>query len=420
MENSTLDMLILLSGEIVLVLTIAIWLLRKKNINLRLELAKILEKFNLLQRKYSEVTNVELSENSSTEVHTDPNSNIEEYIKKALIQSRANLDAANQSTQASDDPQQSLIAANSLRVSILEYELKVIANESSDDDQWPDLIDHYQALLPKIAPAEENIDAAHSAEQKEAENTEFMVLDEFENSNHALETEALEQELGESVMTTSANEINRLRSIMERQYDSIDQLKKSLDDFAGEAGADGSGNNEQMEFFKDKVQLLEHEQEQMAMCITVLDAENLRLKDIISQPQVADRSEMNNDLEADLVDDKQQDTSNDTVAALEKDLKETTNLVKNLLQTNKEQLQCITILESENDQLSLSLSEKNNSAGELTSADTGMESAGNKKLVELEQVKLELNAKIAEFELLEVDYTAVKQKYITLFQEKSA
>lgn len=420
MENSTLDMLILLSGEIVLVLTIAIWLLRKKNINLRLELAKILEKFNLLQRKYSEVTNVELSENSSTEVHTDPNSNIEEYIKKALIQSRANLDAANQSTQASDDPQRSLIAANSLRVSILEYELQVISNESSDDDQWPDLIDHYQALLPKIAPAEENIDAAHSAEQKEAESTEFMVLDEFENSNHALETKALEQELGESVMTTSANEINRLRSIMARQYDSIDQLKKSLDDFAGEAGADGSGNNEQMEFFRDKVQLLEHEQEQMAMCITVLDAENLRLKDIISQPQFADRSEMNNDLEADLADDKQQDTSNDNVAELEKDLKETTDLVKNLLQTNKEQLQCITILESENDQLSRSLSEKNNSAGELTSADTGMESAGNKNIVELEEVKLELNAKIAEFELLEVDYTAVKQKYITLFQEKSA
>lgn len=420
MENSTLDMLILLSGEIVLVLIIAVCLLRKKNINLRLELAKILEKFKLLQRKYAQVSNVESSENSSTEVHTDPNSNIEEYIKKALIQSRAKLDAVNQSTQASDDPQQTLIAANSLRVSILEYELQVIANESSDDDQWPDLIDHYQALLPRNVLAEENIDAAHSTEQEEAENTEFMMLEEFENANHALETEVLEQELGESIMTTSEDEINRLRTIMERQYDSIDQLKKSLDDFAGEAGADGSGNNQQMEFFRDKVQLLVHEQEQMAMCITVLDAENLRLKDIISQPQFADRSEMNNDPEAALAGDEPQDTSNDNVAALKKELKETTNLVKNLLQTNKEQLQCITILESENDQLSRSLLEKNNLAGDIASADTGRGSAGNENIVDLERVKLELTTKIAEFELLEVDYIAVKQKYITLSKEKSA
>jgi hypothetical protein len=297
-------------------------------------------------------------------------------------------------------------------------------------------------------------------------------------------SESAAQELDGTILVTSTDEINRLRKIMGRQYDSIDQLKKSLQDLGSESLSSQSGNKTQMEIFGNKVQLLQHEQEQMTMCINVLDRENQRLKEIISQTQdggkslgvllesqtvsedssspegrdlenelleaenliralsqtnkeqqaaikilesevqsLSDHSKEANASRLDIDDDGRQNTRNDDVETLKTELIDSTNTIKKLVQTNKEQSQCISILESESDAQNNSLIAKTDLTEDVMLSDAGADASEQKSaqienLVEFERVKSDLNAKIAEFELLEMDYLAVKQKYNTLSQEK--
>ena len=128
------------------------------------------------------------------------------------------------------------------------------------------------------------------------------------------------------------------------------------------------------------------------MCIDVLEKENLRLGEEILRYQSEEAV-------------SKEDLNNINVG--KKDAAQSQSIMEGLIQTNKEQLQCISILEDEISSL------KNNQSG----ASEGVQSERSASSEIIDELKYKLTDKDSEITTLREEYDTLKQKYTVISQK---
>lgn len=290
------------------------------------------------------------------------------------------------------------------RKNALNIERKASQKNPLDSDYWENLQRAYSRFVPEQAQEESPPREQDANEETPSEKT------------------AKADGIAEIALNKAASEeLSRLHNVINNQYDSIDALKSQLlaikDD---EALAEHPIISE----FNEQISRLLADQDQMAMCLKVLEGENERLSKRLVELEEQGGAE---------------------------DLEQAENLIRDLLRTNKEQLQCIATLESElemkheielgADQADLlvmlqktkqevkqlnqeklenlasldQLQREVESLRENVSSSTASGTDDEKKSLEKQ-----LHAKTAELELLREEYQSMHDKYIKLYQDKAS
>lgn len=303
-----------------------------------------------------------------------------------------------------EDKDKRHLALWSTRQSILNIEKKSALKNPLDTDYWPMLDQAYTKAL-KIPEEKKDVEEAEP-EQKEAE------------AGVRIEEISLNSVTGE--------ELGRLRNVINNQYQSIDVLKQQLLGLSNDADLK---DNPKIAELQTQLNLLQSEQEQMAMCVRVLEAENERLTHALEQ------LEMNPAL-----DEPEEEQAEEPKG------QESETLIKDLLRTNKEQSQCIATLESELEEFR---NAEDADSGQLLSlqreinelklenqnyidAQKALEmelkefrqqassSAGAAPSAVHKELEKQIHAKNAELELLREEYQSMHEKYIKLYQDKAS
>jgi len=306
------------------------------------------------------------------------------------------------------------------RKSALDIEKKAAQKNPLDVDYWTSVQQAYSGILPKVEaePALKEID--------EVDDPKPVAK---KPSTATGDTEI-------AINRAATEELDRLRNVINNQYQSIDSLKRQLLDINDDPNLAGHPLMEQL---NSQVSQLVAEQDQMSMCIKVLEAENERLGKQLHDLEQQGHASGQGASEA---------QESEVIQRMAQEHQQAENLIRDLIRTNKEQLQCIATLESElelkgqserrgvddDSPVMESLQKAKNEIKQLTQdklqylsrindlqqrideleqAETGTESDKPKK--ELEK---QLHAKIAELELLRDDYHRMHQKYIKLCQEQ--
>jgi len=243
----------------------------------------------------------------------------------------------------------------------------------------------------------------HSLENHNLGENSLEILEAGDDQIKASIAEAsVEQETPElNLKDTASEEIGRLRDIISRQYHSIDTLKLSITDIQDlSKDEDNQALNSKFTELKRQTDALLDEQEQFSMCINVLEQENLRLSEEILQTQSESDANRNND------------------GAQEK--AQSQSVMKSLVQTNKEQLQCISILENEIKGLKSNQSnnQSNNQGNNQNdkSSNASSDAAGNSEKINatIDELKFKLSDRNSEMGLLREEYDTLKQKYVAI------
>jgi len=296
------------------------------------------------------------------------------------------------------------------RLLVLNSELLTIPEYlGNDENYWSSIYTRYAELAPHNAQVTTEVDSVESLEEIETiDEAMLLSLGDMENDYSAaispelgLETdnnsavvngdEKNSQEL--NIKDTASEEIGRLRDIISRQYNSIDELKISIKDIqALGTDADNQTIHEKLITLNNQTGTLLNEQEQLNMCIDVLEKENLRLGEEILRYQSEEAV-------------SKEDLNNINVG--KKDAAQSQSIMEGLIQTNKEQLQCISILEDEISSL------KNNQSG----ASEGVQSERSASSEIIDELKYKLTDKDSEITTLREEYDTLKQKYTVISQK---
>lgn len=306
------------------------------------------------------------------------------------------------------------------RKNALDVEKKASQKSPLDLDYWNNVQQGYSGIFPNPsspAPAQAN----SASGDKEAVAT-------------ASGKNPVPAEL--SVNKAATEELSRLRNVINNQYASIDALKRQMLDIEED---ELLANHSAILDLQNNISRLVAEQEQMAMCVQVLEAENERLQLSLAQlPQ----------LQAQGAGEAHHELKDNSLIAQE--LKRAESLIQDLMRTNKEQLGCITTLESElemkhdlelnSDQTALVESVRNarreikqlnleklqNLAtidqlqAQLQNLRDNVTVSPTNSNTENKELEKQLHAKTAELNLLREDYQRMHQKYIKLYQDKAS
>ncbi len=299
----------------------------------------------------------------------------------------------------------------SKRLLVLNAELLTLPEYiENDDNYWSGIYERYEMLIPAsgenttLTEPVESLDEIETIDEKmllsfadeEDRYDAFVVGD--SDKNELSGNESIQKNVPEfNIKDTSAEEIARLRDIIGRQYQSIDELKLNISDIEDlSADADNHALNERLALLKNQTNILSSEQEQFNMCINVLEQENLRLSEEILRYQSNAASQEN--LTSDNIDDSQSTT------------------VKDLVQTNKEQLQCISILE---DEIEVLKSRQSHAAGLVQTEDSDNSENLSTYLSAIDKLKFKLSDKDSEIGLLREEYDTLKQKYVLISRKEA-
>jgi len=305
------------------------------------------------------------------------------------------------------------------RKSALDVERKASQKNPLDLDYWSSVEAGYSVVFPKpekepSPPSSSNIPAAVSETDSNRQNLSISTLN-----------------------TASREELGRLRSVINNQYSTIDELKLQLRKLGDH---DLAADHPAIRELQKRIEGLSNDQNQMAMCVKILEAENERLLQAVSQLDHADA------VFAALQGSEQESPA---LQSLAQELQQAEAMIRDLLRTNKEQLQCIATLESE-----LELFQQSNSAASseiavslqqakqeikqlnqdklqhmatierLQSERQQWQDANSERatdyLAEYKTLEKQLHAKVAELDLLREEYLSMHEKYIKLYQDKAS
>jgi len=400
--NITMEMLIMLSlTEFLMLAIIALVYLFRKNKNLK----NVIVKLKVLIR-----TN-KSSKSQLQQVTT--------YMQEQIALSELQY-ATLSNSKDPDETTKKNIQTLSGRLMVLNSELLTLPEYiENDDSYWSNIYARYAELTP--AANNSTTDGGNTAESvaagsvetleeieaisedmllslgessDEYDKIEFDSISEIETDTDHSKVSTVEnsgdQETPELKINDTVNEeIDRLRQIISRQFSSIDELKLSVNDIQGlSKDEDNQALSDKFTRLKQQMDTLLNEQEQFNMCINVLEQENLRLSEEILQYQSESAS---NHPKADNEDDVQSQA-----------------VLKGLVQTNKEQLQCISILENE-------IKGLRNNQNETSSDTESVDAISNDKInTTIDELKFKLSDKNSEIGLLREEYVTLKQKYVAI------
>lgn len=201
----------------------------------------------------------------------------------------------------------------SKRLEFLQSELQAFQDTDDDDAYWSGIYDRMSKLV-----------APQQLEQTAAEDDTLDELDDIDGPlNKQSDIPVLDEQIspkapppkGSVTVDTSKDELKRLRNIISRQHNSIDELKKTV---LKNNNLDTSENGK----LAEQLEEIEVAHAQLNMCIEVLEQENNRLNEVIGSMAFGDESvnidatlqqqmEPQSDLEFDQIDiDTKDDSGN--------------------------------------------------------------------------------------------------------------
>jgi TolA-binding protein len=239
------------------------------------------------------------------------------------------------------------------RVRFLQAEANAQQKEQDSDAFWNQLIDDLLGFYPNHTSAEENL--TETPQDSDSERPILNELDDIDIDDHYDAIPTLEDHVGvgdgdgvrrdASITLESANEdMERLRKIITRQHNTMDALKKSLND----KDIDIESNLE----LSKKLEEVEVAQAQLNMCVETLEKENERLNELIKEYEESPHQEQ-------LIQAKQ-------------DLEEANERITNLEKENTQQAERITELESEISDLQKQLEQRNAELSRLQSQEADL------------------------------------------------
>lgn len=333
---------------------------------------------------------------------------LQDYLREQIVLTQQYLEKDGNLIKASDDDTDH---ANILtkRIAILQSEYQSLTDDPVQDTFWRNIFKRYDGFLvetaytPELTPKDQpNPDLPVEAPENELAELDDMAIDEPVKKGYQID-----------LRSTAQEEIENLRSIISRQFGYIDELKQSLQ----QRSPTGADDSDLVNKITQQLDVFENEQKQLYQCIEVLEGENDRLQQLLIEAQAAktevdatqgnysqenspvemeaitERISQQEELIADLtrinagqierISQLEQELAQLQAAAQEtlsqqvpveatdsasdgKDL-DKDKLVRSLTRTNKEQLQCISILENELEQLQKTLQEKDVKLAEITS-----------------------------------------------------
>jgi hypothetical protein len=226
------------------------------------------------------------------------------------------------------------------RLDVLQTELNAQGKADDADAFWQQLISDFDSLMPETAPqatALEESDQPFDADTDEAGSTTLDELDDIDIHDSADSIPTLEDNVSESggvkkdpsLTIESANEdLERLRKIISRQHNTMDELKQSLQDKNSENGQEVS----------KKLDEIEVAQAQLTMCVETLEKENERLNEMIKGYEESPQQEQL------IIAQQELEEANERITTLEKE--------------NSQQAERITELESEIAELEKTLQQR--------------------------------------------------------------
>jgi len=398
----TMDMLIILClTEFLMLAIIGLIYLFRKNKNLK----KVITKLQILIK--------------SKKSETSQKEHVSAYIQEQLCLSELQHETLLNSKHPEEDTDKH-IKALSERLLVLNSELLTLPEYiGNDENYWSSIYTRYADLTPSYDKSNEqtntDVNSVETLEEIESIDEEMLLsLSDMEgdydssNSPESIEDTGKESPVLDSdkkntqelnIKDTASEEIGRLRDIISRQYSSIDGLKMSIKDIqALGMDSDNKTLNKKFTTLMNQSGTLLEEQEQLNMCIDVLEKENLRLSEEIlhHKSESASKEQTNNSTNA-KIDDAQ-----------------AKSIMEGLIQTNKEQLQCISILEDE-------ITSLKNNQPEPSKGVESIDTTSNKMIDEyvgtIDELKYKLTDKNSEINLLREEYDTLKQKYMVISQK---
>lgn len=226
------------------------------------------------------------------------------------------------------------------RLDVLQTELNAQGKADDADAFWQQLISGFDSLLPDAGPqsaAVEESDQQTDSDPSESGSTTLDELDDIDIHASTDNIPTLEDNVSEtggvkkdpSLTIETANEdLERLRKIISRQHNTMDELKQSLQD----------KNPENSQEVSKKLEEIEVAQAQLNMCVETLEKENERLNELIKGYEESPQQEQ--------------------LIIAQQELEEANERINTLEKENSEQAERITELESEIAELEKTLQQR--------------------------------------------------------------
>lgn len=166
------------------------------------------------------------------------------------------------------------------RLAFLHAEVNAQKNAENSEAYWKQLIHDLNAILPQEPPEQENpatsVSASDPPSLSELDdidiNSDLQIIPTLDNKTDEL----VGVRKDPTLTIASANEdLERLRKIISRQHNTMDELKKSLSD----KDIDFQNNHE----LSRKLEEVEIAQAQLNMCVETLEKENERLHELLKE-----------------------------------------------------------------------------------------------------------------------------------------
>lgn len=277
------------------------------------------------------------------------------------------------------------------RIGFLQAEINAQELANNSEAYWEQLISSLDALFP--SNTSEIISSEAIDKSDEDDQPTLSELDDIDNHDSFDDIPVLEDNVSEprgvtkdpmlSIETTNAD-LQRLRKIIARQHNTMDELKSSLQN--------KENNQEYNQELSKKLEEIEVAQAQLNMCVETLEKENERLNELIRDHEDSPQQEQLNLTKQELV------QANERITSLEKE---------NSLQAKR-----ITELEAEIAELKKVLKQRNeeltrvqNLEVDLSQTENGEEPSQDSLMKEIESLTELITQKSEELSKLQSETT---------------
>ncbi|MCG6970398.1 MAG: hypothetical protein LJE85_11575 [Gammaproteobacteria bacterium] len=242
------------------------------------------------------------------------------------------------------------------RLNFLQAEISAQEQAENSDAYWEQLIHGLEDLAPAKASQatdEEEKLVEADADPNGDDQPTLNELDDIDINDSAVNIPTLEDNIAKpggvikdpSLTIESANEdLERLRKIISRQHNTMDELKKSLQD-----KSTSPENNQEV---AKKLEEIEVAQAQLNMCVETLEKENGRLNELIKEYEESPQQEQL------IIAQQELEEANERITSLEKE--------------NSQQAEHITELESEIAELEKTLEQRSEELARVQSQEVDL------------------------------------------------
>ena len=232
-------------------------------------------------------------------------------------------------------------------------------------------------------------------------------------------------------------EVNKLKDIIYEQENVLNSMRKSLNTAKQNLPDDSTSSNEELEQLMAQLEAFEQQVNDSRMCMDVLELENTRLQDELSQlehefEEIASSKSTSEGKSEPVIN---LDEMKEIIQKQENQIKELTNTINSLkidknqaerlkttigdfARTSQEMMGCINILEEENERLQHELDEihQNTDTGVDTDADNELTELLESHETKISQLEEDIIKKDVAYAKLQDEFSSMEKEYLAMYE----